>query len=100
MGSQIHWHTTTRGNHVSTPVYTGDAVKTVFCETPLDGTSTNETWYFAPFIGRVEIRFPFSGGYSEWLHDKASGAPTLKRQRIESNPANDSTKPANGMSSA
>jgi hypothetical protein len=58
IGSPIHWHTTTTVEDVSTPVYTGEAVKTVYCETPSSGTCTNETWYFAPLIGLVEISFP------------------------------------------
>jgi hypothetical protein len=62
IGSPIHWHTTTTVENVSTPVYTGDAVKTVYCETPAGGTCTSETWYFAPLIGLVEISFPPQAG--------------------------------------
>ncbi len=58
IGTPIQWQTTTTVENVSTPVYTGEAVKTVYCETPSGGTCSNETWYFAPFIGVVEISFP------------------------------------------
>jgi hypothetical protein len=57
IGSPIHWDTTTTVENVSTPIYTGEAVKTVYCETPVGGTCTNETWYFAPGVGVVEISF-------------------------------------------
>ena len=68
----VEWHTTTEVRQVATPVYTGPAVATEFCEG--NPCIYPETWYFAPGIGLVQISSEFP---------PEQNRPTLYTKRID-----------------
>jgi len=67
----VKWYTTTDVRRVATPVYTGPAVATAFCEG--NPCIYPETWYFAPGIGLVQITSEFP---------RQQNFPTLYTKRI------------------